>query len=351
MAAAIAQTACAAPLAAEESGARGRTQMVRELEACFDAQHRRAPFSGVVLMEREGESFVRISGFADEEGKVPIRRDTRFRLASVTKVITRAAIARLIEEGKLAFDTPVGAHVRGLPPKMAAVTVEQLLNHRSGVAPLETFEDGPDLTRLLTARRATDLLPLLVKHELQFEPGTRTKYSNGGFMLLGILIEALTGRTYGEHVEESVYRPLGMTSSSLVADARMAMPLTTEDMPDASRPRTYPHWNRVGVPSGNSVSTADDLMKLGRALVAGSFLSPGVQARAFPEDTPIKGIFQSGGSAGVDTAFILSSATGWRLVLLSNHDAPAGELMARALVGVAGIYGPQGCDPPELGKD
>ena len=86
-------------------------------------------------------------------------------------------------------------------------------------------------------------------------------------------------------------------------------------------------------------------MRLGRALVGGRFLPAAIQARAFPEDTPIKGIFQSGGSAGVDTAFIMSSATGWRMVLLSNHDAPAGELMARALAAVTGIYGGPGCDP------
>src|SRR5215208_8129379 len=107
-----------------------------ELAACFAAEAKLAPFSGGVLAQRENENFFRAAGYADAARKVRIRRDHRFRLASVMKALTAAAAGRLIDEGRMSFEAPVGTYVKGLPPEFAAITIEQLVQFRSGIASL-----------------------------------------------------------------------------------------------------------------------------------------------------------------------------------------------------------------------
>jgi D-alanyl-D-alanine carboxypeptidase len=320
------------------------TEFSRKLGACFEAQAARLAFSGVVLVERGGSEFFAALGFADAHGRVPMRRGTRFRLASVTKIITRAAIGRLVEEGRITLESPVGDFVAGLPAEMAEVTVEQLLRHRAGIVPLRQMEpDDPDYLRLMGARRATDALPVLVKNPLRFRPGEREEYSNGGFILLGVLIEAVTGKDYGAYVEEAVFRPLRMTSSSLRADRRTAVPMTIVDMPDKTRPVPAPHSDRTGLPSGDSVSSADDLARLGRALIGDRFLSPAVRARVFPRELPFATIFQDGATSGVETVFIADADSRTVFVLLGNRDLSAAEPLGRALLGAIGMIPDTSC--------
>lgn len=341
-AALLMQGACAAPI--EAGRAMAESDFSLKMRACFEAQAERLAFSGVVEIRRGRESFFGARGFADAQGQVPMRPETRFRLASVTKVVTRAAIGRLVEDGRIALDAPVGRYVSGLPAEMAGVTVDQLLRHRGGIVPLRQMApDDPDYLRLVNARRAADLLPVLAKHPLRFRPGEREEYSNGGFMLLGIVIEAVTGTDYGAHIEEAVFRPLRMGSSSLRADSRTAVPMTTVDMPDKSRPVPAPHPGRVGLPSGDSVSTAGDLVRLGRALIGDRFISPALRARIFPPELPFATIFQDGATSGVETVFLADSETGTVFVLLGNRDLSAGEPLARALLGAMGMIPDKTC--------
>jgi CubicO group peptidase (beta-lactamase class C family) len=332
-AALLASTGCATVQAEPEVQAMRNPQMIEHLAACFDAQRAVAPFNGVVLVRTpEGDEFRRAVGYSDAAGRVPMTGDARFRVASVTKVITRAAIARLADEGRISLDAAIGTYVPGLPEPMAKVTVDQLIHHSSGIVNLTHLEDGdPDFDALMNAKRATDILPVLVKHPLEFAPGTKRVYSNGGFDMLGVVVEAVTGKTYAAHVEEAIFRPLGMHASSFVPEGRMAVPMTTWDMKDAARPQPAPHFDRVGRPSGSSIHTADDLLKLGRALMGDRFLSRSVKERTLEMD--YGGVGQLGGTAGTSTAF-MAFETGLNLIVLANYDPPMGELMAMALWGV-----------------
>jgi CubicO group peptidase (beta-lactamase class C family) len=333
VAALLAGTACTTVRAEPEVQAMRNPQMIEQLAACFDAQRAAASFNGVVLVRTpEGDVFRRAVGYSDAEGRVPMTADTRFRVASVTKVITRTAIARLADEGRISLDAPIGTYVPGLPDPMAKVTVDQLIHHSSGIVNLTYLEDGnPDFEVLMNARRATDILPLLVRHPLEFAPGKRRVYSNGGFDMLGVVVEAVTGKTYAAHVEEAIFRPLGMRDSSFVPEGRMAVPMTTWDMKDATRPQPAPYFDRVGRPSGSSIHTADDLLKLGQALMGDTFLSRPVKERTLEMD--YGGVGQFGGTAGTSTAF-MTFGTGLNLIVLANYDPPVGELMSMALWGV-----------------
>lgn len=315
----------------------GRSGTVQALGRCFQAQTKVTPFSGVVLARREGQEFYRAAGFADAKGKVPMRRSNGFRLASVTKVLTRAAIGRLVDSGRLELDAPISRYMNGLPPEIGAVTAQQLLEHRAGVVSL-TRIDPKTMKLLYTATTATQLLPLIVGTPLSFKPGEREQYSNGGFILLGALIEAITGESFEAYMNRAVLRPLRMTHTGFVADARSATPMATyvddetgKESIDAVPPEVM---NRRGMPAGDMVSTADDLMKFGDALLSPKFISSKVHARVFPRRGDPPRLGQLGGTIGANTDLSVFPASGWKFVLLSNYGPPNGEIMAEVLRGV-----------------
>ena len=312
--------------------------VTRQLVQCFDKQAAIAEFSGVVLARRGDEEFVRAAGTADPQGKVPIGRDTSFRLASVQKVLTRVAIGLLADRGLLRLDDPVGKYVDGLPLVMASATIDQLVQHRSGVAPLTrlTPETG---ARILNATTTSELVETVASQSMSFRPGERQEYSNGGYFLLGAVIEKASGLSYGSFLEQAIFKPLDMRSSRLVADSRTAVPISR--IAEGGNAPVAP-TDRPGTAAGNGVSNADDLATLGSALIDGRLLSEPTRQLMFPRQPGEWRIGQDGGSFGVNTSLAAFPDSGWVLVVLSNFDPPAGELMSEALRGV--IAG-KGCVP------
>lgn len=309
-------------------------QVAADLGQCFEQQAALLPFSGVVLLDRGGEPFERASGTADAEEVTRIDRVTQFRLASVQKVLTRVAIGQLVDRKRLELDSPVGRYVKGLPAEIAAATLEQLLQHRSGVASLTRM--SPEIMETLgSARNARDLLPLIVAEPPEFRPGQGEAYSNGGYLLLGIVIETVTGKDYGRYLEEEVYRPLGMSSSGLRSGAATAVRKSKmiPGRPPSDTPRpTRPPVEPLGTAAGDGVSTAEDLMRLGKALLSDSLLKPATKARVFP---PTPGgpwrIGQSGGNIGTNADFAVYPESRLVSVVLSNYDPPAGDAMGLVL--------------------
>jgi CubicO group peptidase (beta-lactamase class C family) len=304
--------------------------------ACFDRQARLVPFSGVALAERGGESFFRAAGYADADGKSPITRHTRFRLASVQKVMTRVAVGQLAQQGKIALDAPISTYLPGLPEQFGAITVDQLLQHRSGVAPFTNLAKVPPEVRTAFARAANsrERLPIIAAQPLSFRPGEGEEYSNGGYHVLGAIIETVSGKDYGDYLEEALFRPLAMASTDLIPDGRTAVRFTRV-LPGGG---ALPDWTaavarqeRRGGPAGDGVSNADDLSRLGKALLGDRLLSPAIKARIFPRKGAAWRIGQSGGTMGTNTDFSAFPENGWVVTVLSNYDPPAGELMGEVL--------------------
>lgn len=173
----------------------------------------------------DGEAHVAVHGVASVETGVALTADHLFQVGSVTKTFTSAAVALLVEEGAVGWDDPVARHLPELAVALApgvdleAITVEQLLSHRSGFDGdhILTHPDSPDLAVLAAAR------PL-------FAPGEGFSYSNAAFSLAGALVAAVAGEPYEEVVRRRLLVPLGLTGACFTADEAI------------TRPVAVPHW-------------------------------------------------------------------------------------------------------------
>jgi D-alanyl-D-alanine carboxypeptidase len=337
---------------------------VDQMRAALDAAAARGDFSGAVLIARRGEPLLEASyGFANRETGEENGLDTQFGLASLDKFITRLAIYQLLQAGKLRLDDPVGKLLPDLPNEdiKAKVTVQHLLDMRSGVPSFWNDRFFASLDRL---RTTNDYLDLFVREPLRFEPGTRREYSNGGFILLGAIIERLSGMDYDAYVQKHIRQPAGMTSTGLLPNrppaAGRAIGYTraapggpgaggrrdsgsASTGPGAFTPATAARANTLMLPfngsaAGGGYSTARDLIRLDQAIRADRLLKPEFTDRF------LKGSFRkgegrptgwNGGTPGHNVQFIMYP-DGTTLVVLANQDPPAANRVAQQLAQMMG---------------
>ena len=151
-------------------------------------------------------------GLADVENEVPATAQTVYRIGSVTKQFTSAAVMQLVEQGKLSLDDDVTKYVPNAPTHGRRVLVRHLLNHTSGIP---SYTDvGPIFGRVMRLDLSKDSLIATVKDDsLQFEPGSHFYYNNTGYFLLGMIIERVTGKPYGDYLRDALFAPNGLTST------------------------------------------------------------------------------------------------------------------------------------------
>ena len=170
-------------------------------------------FSGVVLIAKDGKPvFEKAYGLANKAKNIPNNTETRFNLGSMNKMFTAVAIAQLAEAGKLSFDDTVGKHLPDYPNKDVAnkVTIHQLLTHTSG---LGSYWNAKFEAKKATIKSVSDYLALFADEPLKLEPGKRFQYSNSGFIVLGAIIEKVSGQSYYDYVREHIYKPAGMKNT------------------------------------------------------------------------------------------------------------------------------------------
>ena len=336
------------PAVAAPAGKLSDDQLARALGDQLDRLAKADEFSGVVLLARGGTPvFARAYGEANKERHIPNRLDTKFSLASMGKMFTAVAVAQLVERGKLSYDDTVGKHLPDYPNTDVArkVTVHQLLTHTSGLG--DFFNERWEQRRS-SVRTVKDYLDLFADKPLEFEPGTRWRYSNGGFVVLGAIIERVTGRDYDEYVAEEVFQPAGMTRTGFFAPDDSADDMATGYTNQGSdgRPRPGPRRSNAehrpgrGNPAGGAWSTAGDLARFAEALRAGTLLDPRSAAKltepkpgagAGPEERYGYGFMvhavhghrafgHFGGFPGVSTALEVYPDLGYTAVVLSNYD-------------------------------
>ena len=192
--------------------ASGSTNFSFKAEAYLTKLTHEEKFSGAVLVATNGNViFANGYGLANREHDIANTTNTIFRLASVTKQFTAMCILILQEEHKLDVTNLISQYVEDCPEAWRAITIHHLLTHTAGIPGFTEFPDNLRFERLPTTVEAT--VGRFRDKPLDFEPGTKMRYSNSGYVLLGHIIQKVTGRSYGEFIAEKIFQPLGMKQS------------------------------------------------------------------------------------------------------------------------------------------
>jgi CubicO group peptidase (beta-lactamase class C family) len=337
-------------------------EIVRQLDAYVDKLASENLFSGAVLFARGGKPlYLKARGLASKAFNVPNRVDTKFNLGSMNKMFTAVAIAQLAEKGKLDFSDPLIKHLPDYPNKEVArkVTLHHLLTHTSGIG--DYFNDKYRETSKDRFRAIRDYFPLFTEAPLSFEPGKEFRYSNAGFMVLGAVIEKVSGEDYFEYVREHIYKPAGMLNTDAFEMDRdtpnLAIGYTAQG--DASGRKDGKMRNNLflhvvkGGPAGGGFSTVEDLLRFDVALRAHRLVGQkytdilltgkvptGRRGEYgygfFVEDhhgTRIAG--HGGGFPGINSALDMYLDNGCTVAVMANYDPPAAQRVAdklRALI-------------------
>ena len=244
-------------------------------------------FTGGVLVARGDEVLFRqVHGFANRNLGTPLALNSRFRLASISKQFTAAAILRLQDEGVLSTHDPLCRWIQPCPPAWEPIRLYHLLGHTSGVPDLMARPGWG--VRRVTPATVEELTAQSALYRLQFPPGTKVRYNNAGYNLLGAVVEKASGRPLHAYLQDAFFEPLGMAdpgyddgaSDGVRGYANLAGGLT--EQPDANVSIIFA--------AGALYSTLDDLLVWQRALHGGHLLTPRSYAMMIadhaPESTP-----------------------------------------------------------------
>jgi CubicO group peptidase (beta-lactamase class C family) len=300
---------------------------------------RAGEFAGAVLVARHGKVLLEDAwGRADRKAGVANTPATRFRIGSMNKMFTAVATLQLVEAHKLALDDPIGKYLPGYPNKEVAakVTVRHLLTHTGGTG--DIF--GPEFDEhRLQLREHRDYLKLYGSRGLTQEPGARFEYSNYGFVLLGALIEQVTGGSYDDYVRDHVFRRAGMRSTGALPEAvevpDRAVGYLRLSPGSAWEPNTYTlPWR--GTAAGGGYSTVGDLLRFAQALNSGRLISEATLAQAtrphqqqygygfgVQGQGQLRSYGHGGGAPGMNGELRVFPELGYVVISLSNLDPPA----------------------------
>ena len=237
---------------------------------------------GAVLLVRDGARTQRMAaGLADVARERPMRPDDRLRIASLTKTYTATVVLQLVAERRLSLDDTVESRLPGLVPNGGAITIRQLLNHTSGLFDHEA--DERVLAPYLAGNfghfwPARTLVEIAVSHPPLFAPGARHSYSNTNYVLLGLVVEAVTGKPIGRELRRRIFGPLGLRATEYPTTPRIAGRhahgyLVVEQPPAVDVTGISPSLSHA---AGAIVSNVTEVARFYRALLAGRLLRPGL---------------------------------------------------------------------------
>src|SRR5436190_23132885 len=251
------------------------TEIVSKVDAIVAEALQKPGAVGVsVGVARKGQVIVAKGyGLADVELEVPANKDTMFRIGSVTKQFTAAAIMRFVEQGRLSLDDDLSKYLPDFPMQGNTVTIRQLLTHTSGIP---SYTEQDEWYKLIPQELANDELLAMVKGKpFDFKPGEQHKYNNTAYYMLGMIIEKISGKTYAEHMEAEFFKPLGLErtcygfNTPIIKNRARGYGATDGQLENA------PHLG-MSQPfaAGSLLSTGEDLVKWSMALTRGKVVTP-----------------------------------------------------------------------------
>lgn len=302
-----------------------KTEFLSTVETYLNDQVTADNFSGVVLIAKDDRPILsKAYGLASKENKTPNNLDTKFNLGSINKIFTRIAMGQLVKQGKISFDDKLGKYLPDYPNKDAAekVTIRHLVTMKSGIG--DFFGDKFMAMPKDKLRKNSDFIPLFSDKPLAFEPGTSEQYSNGSYILLGAIIEKVTGKSYYDYVRENIFKVAGMTNTDSFETDKL--PVNTANGYTRRNPKSE-LLNNVntrpfrGSAAGGGYSNAEDLLKFSLALKSGKLSVPDDDGN--PRKDGGWGI--AGGANGINALLLVNGQTGYTIIVLSNYDPPSAE--------------------------
>lgn len=245
-------------------------QTIETLNASIEAH----AFSGVISIRQQGRVlYERAAGYADRSNQVENTLATRFGIASGTKFLTALAIGKLIAAQELLFSTKLkDCLALSFPQYSPEITIRHLLTHTSGIPDYYDEEKITDFDHFTLSlpwyelKGPRDYLAVFPDEAMKFPPGTRFSYSNGGYILLGVVIEELTGLKYQEFVEQTIFKPIGMNQSGYFAFNQLPEKTALGYIEEEGSWRTnIYHLPIVGASDGGAFTTVQDLVTLWKA--------------------------------------------------------------------------------------
>lgn len=333
-------------------------QDTARMEQVLDGSVKNRTFMGAVLVAK-GDAVILSKGYgsANLEWEIPNSPATRFRLGSITKQFTAAAILLLEERGKLSTGDPIKKHMPEAPAAWDVITIHHLLTHTSGILNFTSLKEYPGLRG--TATTVDKTIAVFRDKPLDFPAGEKMSYSNSGYLVLGHLIEKITGGSYEAFVQTNLLTPIGMSDSGYDSNTRIIPRRASGYLtgPGGFVNAGYVHMT-VPHAAGALYSTTGDLLKWERALFGGKVLSAAsLQKMLTPEKnnyaygvgvqtTDGRKVVRHGGSIdGFNTAMFYYPGSGVSIVVLANVNNPAPELLAAQLGAIA--HGEAGHPPAD----
>jgi CubicO group peptidase (beta-lactamase class C family) len=302
-----------------------------QADALMEPYVKKQTFSGSVLVAKLGKPVYRKGfGFANREWEIPNTPDTKFRLGSITKQFTATAILQLAEEGKLSVNDPVSKYYKEAPASWAKITLHHLLTHTSGI-PSYT-----DLPGFFDKASKNDLTPvgiirLTQDKPLEFEPGTSWKYDNTGYIILGYVIEQVSGEKYADYLNHHIFAPLGMKATGYDVFEEV-IPHRASGY-EFGKTWTNAPYLAMSLPyaAGSLYSTVDDLLIWDQALLKDQPLKAESEAKMFTpyshnygygwfidEEAGHHRVSHEGGINGFNTLISRFPSDGVTIIVLSN---------------------------------
>jgi CubicO group peptidase (beta-lactamase class C family) len=324
----------------------GDAELAAAVRTKVDAQASAGRFQGAVLVaRRDAVVHSDAKGLADREVRTPNTLETKFRMGSMNKMFTATAILQLVQSGKIRLDAPIGTYLAAYPNRDVAtkVTVHHLLTHTGGTGDIFGPEFDANRLRLKTL---DDYVALYGTRALAFEPGSRWEYSNYGFLLLGVIVERVSGESYYDYVRDHIFKPAGMSGSGS----------EPEEPPVAGRAKGYMREGAAWVPNtatlpyrgtsaGGGYTTVGDLLRFATAitenrllnashtalLTTGKVATPRGDKYAYGFIENVEGGVRSfghgGGAPGMNGDLRIFPDAGYVVAALANTGSGASELV------------------------
>jgi|GEM_PF-6477852 len=314
-------------------------QTWRAFAASLKAAAMAGRFSGSVLVAHDNDTVLDVGyGFADRATQAANTPQTQFCIASIGKLFTAVAIGQLAEHGQLAFNAPVGDYLAGLPASIADhVTIAELLDMTAGLGNTVLGQSSPP-------RTLAGMLALIAKEHPQFTPGAKFSYSNDDYILLGAVVQRLSGESYASYLRQRILDPAGMTHTGYavyiperVSGMAHGYALTGPKLTDIS------DQQQIANPSGGAYSTTGDLLKFAEALLdhelltaamTSTILTPRVNSPqpggpavdkytygfAYQQINGVTFVGHNGGTPGYEGQLDIYPRKGYVAVVLTNQD-------------------------------